>query len=282
MTKILSCLDASVYSQSVVDHTIWAAQRMGAAVEMISTRGRHPSPGADLAAAQALDTQPGIVAEALASDVEHDRKLDALAEAELDALKRQIENAGVSRVHTELLDGAFLDELKAHEADADLVVLGKRGSGADFVSMRIGSQTERAARAANRDVLIAARGFRRPRRAVVAIDVGEAGEALCARAVASKLLKGLQINVVTVGEPGLERRDALDAAAATFRAAGFDVRTTLLPGPVERSVPWFVDEEDMGLLVMGAFSHSLLRQMVVGSTTAELIRTCKIPVLLLK
>jgi nucleotide-binding universal stress UspA family protein len=282
MSKILACLDASIYAQSVVDHTIWAAQRMGAAVEMISTRGRYPTPEADLEAAKALDTQPGIVAQELAADVEHDRKLDALASAEMNSLKRQLENAGVTRVSTELLDGAFLDELKAHQDSADLLVLGKRGSGADFVSMRLGSQTERAARAADRDVLIAARGFRRPRKALVAIDVGETGEALCARAAASPLLKGLQIHLVTVGDPGLERRDALEAGAAVFRAAGYDVRTMLLPAPVERSVPWFADEEDMGLLVMGAFSHSLLRQLVVGSTTAELIRACKIPVLLLK
>ncbi len=33
---------------------------------------------------------------------------------------------------------------------------------------------------------------------------------------------------------------------------------------------------------MGAFSHSRLRNLVLGSTTAELMRACKIPVLLLK
>ena len=55
-----------------------------------------------------------------------------------------------------------------------------------------------------------------------------------------------------------------------------------MPGPAERGVPWYAEEENMGLLVMGGFSHSRLRSLVLGSTTAELMRACKIPVLLLK
>jgi nucleotide-binding universal stress UspA family protein len=282
MSKILACLDASIYSQSVVDHTIWAAQRMGAAVELITTRGRNPQTGADMSAAKALDAQPEFVARDLAADRQRHRQLEALEAAQLGDLAAQMSAGGVTRVSTKLLDGAFLDQLKAHQDDADLVVLGKRGAGANFVSLRLGSQLELAARAADRDVLVAARGFRRPRRAVVAIDVGPEGEALAARAAASPLLKGLQIHVATAGDPGLERRDTLDTAAAIFRAAGFDVKTVLLPAPAERTIPWFVDEEDMGLLVTGAFSHSRLHALLAGSKTAEIINACRIPVLLLK
>lgn len=282
MSKILACLDASIYAQSVADHAIWAAKRMGAAVELVSTLGKHPAPQTDLAGAMALETQPGVFARSVSRDVEIERKLDATLAAQLEDLERQFKGAGVTRVSTDLVDAPFIETLNAREGDADLVVLGKRGQSADFVSLRLGSETERAARLAHRDVLVAARGFRRPRSALIAMEIDEAGQTLVARAADHPLLKGLTLHVVSAGDPSLERRDALAAAEAKLKEAGFAVRTQVVPGPPERGVPWYAEEEDMGLLVMGAFSHTRLRNLVLGSTTAELMRACKIPVLLLK
>ena len=36
------------------------------------------------------------------------------------------------------------------------------------------------------------------------------------------------------------------------------------------------------LLVMGAYGHSRIRSMILGSTTTHLLRTCQVPVLLLR
>lgn len=282
MSKILACLDASIYAQSVADHAIWAAKRLDAAVELVSTLGKHPAPQTDLVGALALETQPGMYAHGVARDVEIDRKLDETLAAQLESLERQLQAAGVREVTTDLVDAPFLDTLVKREQGADLVILGKRGQGADFVSLRLGSETERGARAAHGDVLIAARGFRRPRTALIALEPGENGEKLVERVAASALLKGMALHVVSAGEPGLERQDALAAAEAKLKREGYAVKTQIVPGPAERGVPWYADEEDMGLLVMGGFSHSRLRSLVLGSTTAELMRACKIPVLLLK
>ena len=282
MSKILACLDASIYAQSVADHAIWASQRMDASVELVSTLGKHPAPQTDLVGAMALETQPGVFARQVSRDVEVDRKLDETLASQLEALERQLSAAGVNGVTTDLVDAPFIDTMKSREAGADLVILGKRGESADFGSLRLGSEPERAARVAERDVLIAARGFRRPRTALIALETGEAGAQLVEKAIASPLLKGLTLHVVSAGDDGLERRDALAEAETRLKAAGFAATSQVVPGPAERGVPWYAEEENMGLLVMGGFSHSRLRSLVLGSTTAELMRACKIPVLLLK
>jgi nucleotide-binding universal stress UspA family protein len=41
-----------------------------------------------------------------------------------------------------------------------------------------------------------------------------------------------------------------------------------------------VETDDIDLLVMGAYGHSRIRRLIIGSTTAEMIRLCRIPVLL--
>jgi nucleotide-binding universal stress UspA family protein len=33
---------------------------------------------------------------------------------------------------------------------------------------------------------------------------------------------------------------------------------------------------------MGAYGHSRIRQMIIGSTTAEMVRSCKVPVLMIR
>jgi nucleotide-binding universal stress UspA family protein len=43
-----------------------------------------------------------------------------------------------------------------------------------------------------------------------------------------------------------------------------------------------VAQDHINLLVMGAYGHSSIRQLIVGSTTSEMIRTVKIPVLLFR
>ena len=43
-----------------------------------------------------------------------------------------------------------------------------------------------------------------------------------------------------------------------------------------------VDEAGFGMVVMGAYGHSRIRSLVIGSTTTEMLRSCKVPVLLIR
>jgi nucleotide-binding universal stress UspA family protein len=39
-----------------------------------------------------------------------------------------------------------------------------------------------------------------------------------------------------------------------------------------------VDETPFDMLVMGAYGHSRIRSLIIGSTTTQMIRSCKVPV----
>jgi nucleotide-binding universal stress UspA family protein len=41
-------------------------------------------------------------------------------------------------------------------------------------------------------------------------------------------------------------------------------------------------EQDIDLLIMGAYGHSVIRRFLVGSTTTHVIRNATVPVLLLR
>jgi nucleotide-binding universal stress UspA family protein len=63
---------------------------------------------------------------------------------------------------------------------------------------------------------------------------------------------------------------------------GFEVTLAAVPGEPEQALPALVQSEGAGLLVMGAYGHSRIRQLIVGSTTTTLLRLSEVPVLILR
>ena len=60
------------------------------------------------------------------------------------------------------------------------------------------------------------------------------------------------------------------------------VTTVFDPGKAEKVIPRVVASADNPLLLMGAYGHSPIRNLIVGSTTTEMIRTVHAPVLLVR
>ncbi len=57
---------------------------------------------------------------------------------------------------------------------------------------------------------------------------------------------------------------------------------SLIPGDAESVIAKAVQEQGIDMLIMGAYSHSPLRSLLFGSKTSDLLRSAKIPTLLLR
>lgn len=98
----------------------------------------------------------------------------------------------------------------------------------------------------------------------------------------SPLFRGLAVHVVTVGSASPEVTKGLADAKAMLKAAGIDAETSVLPGQPETALGKLVDEAQFDMLVMGAYGHSRIRNLIIGSTTTAMIRACKVPVVLMR
>lgn len=56
----------------------------------------------------------------------------------------------------------------------------------------------------------------------------------------------------------------------------------IVAGASETALGDLVDEQGFDMLVMGAYGHSRIRSLIIGSTTTEMIRSCKVPVMLIR
>jgi nucleotide-binding universal stress UspA family protein len=96
------------------------------------------------------------------------------------------------------------------------------------------------------------------------------------------MLVGFPALLAMAGSDTAEARRQLEDARLVLAAAGFHVETELAAGDPEDVLPALVAGQAPALLVMGAYGHSRIRQLIVGSTTTTLLRTSVAPVLILR
>lgn len=75
-----------------------------------------------------------------------------------------------------------------------------------------------------------------------------------------------------------QARQQLMEALATVQATGATAETELATGEPQQVLPQLVKRQASTRLVMGAFGRSRLRQLLIGSTTASLLRLSDVPV----
>ncbi len=282
MPRILACIDGSAYSESVADHAAWAAGRLSASVELLQVLGRREAGTPDLSGSIAPDEQRALLEELAALDAERAKLLQRRGRMVLEAARARLAGAGITAVTLSLRHGDLLDSLAEAEDTADLVVIGKRGEAADFATLHLGSNLERVIRASRRPVLVASRAWRPIRKALIAFDGGVSALKAVDHVSRSPLFVGLEIHLVTVGMETPAARHALESAAAQLRGGALDVAPRLVPGMADKAIAGIVEAETMDLLVMGAYGHSRIRSLVIGSTTTAMVRACRIPVLMFR
>ncbi|MGD1880586.1 MAG: universal stress protein [Kiloniellaceae bacterium] len=284
MAKLIALVDGSIYSQSVCDHAAWIARRTGAAVELLHVLGRREtgSAPANLSGNITLGARTALLEELSALDEQRAKLAQKRGRAILDDAKAQLDAAGIAEVSTKLRIGDFVETVAELEAEAEMIVVGKRGEAADFAKLHLGSNLERVVRSSHKPVVVASRAFKPVERFLVAYDGGTSAMKAVDHISRSPLFAGLQCRLLSVGADNEETRRRLASAQAMLEAGGYPVSADILPGQPETVIAEAVESEGIDLLVMGAYGHSRIRSLIIVSTTTEMIRSCKIPVVLFR
>lgn len=281
--KIIALVDGSIYSASVCEHAAWIAQRTGAAVELIHVLGRREgAERADLSGSIRLGARSALLAELAALDEQRSKLVAHRGRAILEDARAILDQAGINEITTRLRHGDIVETVAEVERDTRVILIGKRGEAADFAKGHLGSNLERIVRAIHKPVFVASRAFRPISRVLLAYDGGTSAMKAVDHIARSPLFAGLDVHVVTVGHATDEARKGLEDARALLQAAGIAAETQILAGQPETALGKLVDEAGFDMLVMGAYGHSRIRSLIIGSTTTEMIRSCKVPVVLLR
>jgi nucleotide-binding universal stress UspA family protein len=281
--KIIAFVDGSIYSASVCEHAAWVAGRTGSPVELIHVLGRREAPEThDRSGSIQLGARTKLLEELSELDAQRAKLISHRGRAILEDARKIVDEAGVTEITTRLRQGDIVEAVSEVEKDARVIIVGKRGEAADFAKGHLGSNLERIVRAATKPVLVAARAFKPINKLLVAYDGGSSAMKAVDHIARTPLFQGLSVHVVTVGSASAEVKKGLEDAKALLKAAGIDAETSILTGQPETALGKLVEEASFDMLVMGAYGHSRIRTLVIGSTTTEMVRSCKVPVVLMR
>ncbi len=284
MTNILAVIDGSAYSASVCEHAAWIAEFSPSKVDVMHVLGRRDvsSEPSNLSGSIGLGARSSLLSELVELDAQKARLAQKRGRAILEDAEALLRQRGVMSVTTKLRNGEIVESVHTLEKDASLIVIGKRGEAADFDSGHLGSNLERVVRSTRLPVLVASRSFQPIKKVLVAFDGGPSSLKAIEYFATQKQYNFLECLVLSVGVDSIEQRRQLEGAVATLKNGGYNVTGEIVAGHTEMAIAAKVEQANFDLLLMGAYGHSHIRNLIIGSTTTEMIRSCKVPVLLFR
>ena len=161
--------------------------------------------------------------------------------------------------------------------------MGKRGENASFAAAHLGANTERILRASHKPCLVTPRAFKPITRILLAYDGGSSCQKAIQYLTNLSALKQFELHIITVApREGKNAPKRLEEARNIAIDRGFDPICNILFGDAEPEMEKYVTDHDMDFLIMGAYGHSRIRHLVIGSTTAQMLRGSQIPILLFR
>jgi nucleotide-binding universal stress UspA family protein len=279
MKNLLVCTDGSHYAEEACRYAAFVAKQTTARIKVLyvtDLRQFEIPAVADLSGSLGIQPYDGLIAQL--QEVEK-MKSQFVNEQALKIFEEEGLGEQVEFIHE---TGLLVDEIKDYAAAADLIILGKRGENADFASEHLGSMLERVVRSAKVPCLVTNRAFKAFEKVAVAYDGSKSSrkalEFLCSE---SSLFRSMDIHVLVCVEGSNEdvAADRIADAEGILRACGYDPNCEMLSGVVESAIAEYVEEAKIDLLVLGAYGHSRIRELLIGSTTTELMRRCHVPLL---
>ena len=284
--KILLCTDGSAYSQVSYEYAAWLAERLEITLEVLyvtDSRAEQAAQTTDFSGSIGIDSYQNLLNELVAVEaakakINHKRAKIILQQAKQFFSGRQIAN--VKLTHK---TGFLVDLFHELEQNSDLIVIGKRGENANFATEHLGANMERIVRSSHKPCLVTPREFQPAKRIMLAYDGGKSCQKAIKSLSKSPVFKDLELHVITVDTGNTEKaQEHSDFANQVILQAGYTPITKILTGNVEAEIEQYITANNINLLVMGAYGHSRIRHLIIGSTTAQMLRNSHIPILLFR
>jgi len=273
---ILVALDGSQHAAAAIEYGLWLAERLQGrllglhVIDIVSIEGSflHDVSGS-------LGFEPYLDFSSKMREALQER-----GKVLLDTFESRCRERGVP-CETALPMGVVANEICDQARAADLIVVGHRGVNEQFSTGLLGGTTESVARKAPKPVLVAPMRFAPITRPLLAYDgSARASAAMHAAAEVAKALE-LPLTVLHVGKEGTANAEkCLDEARRYLDAYDLEITARLLSGPRHQRIIDVLRDGGFDLLFIGAYGHSRIIEMVLGSTTEFVLRNSPCPVFL--
>lgn len=290
MKKILLCTDGSAFAQVGYEYAAWWANRMAVEIEVLyvtDLRKQKAIQTKDFSGSLGIDEYQALLAKLVdlehqTAKLNHERAKIVLDSARLVLVEKGVDEAALQLTHE---TGFLVDRFHELEAESDLIMLGKRGETAGFAVEHLGSNMERIVRSSRKPCLVTSRDFHPIERILFAYDGGKSCKTALNFLVDMPVLKGLDLHIVTVAKSASKDDEMIELhqrIKPQLIEQGFTPTFKVLHGNPEEAIVDYAENHGIHLMIMGTYGHNRIRHLVIGSTTAQVLRRSHLPVLLFR
>lgn len=204
--------------------------------------------------------------------------LEERGKAALEVCERLAREAGVE-VTLQNVTGLVERTILERSELVDLVVMGRSGEHSEWLEGVLGSTTESVVRRTKRPVLVTAREAPGNGRFLIAYDGSSHARRALSVAVDVSSSWNAPLDVLVVGS-GPKAETIIGEARGYLEPHELTVRYVTQEGDPSEVIVAYAGECKADLLVMGAYGHTKVRALVVGSTTAYAMNHAPCPLLL--
>lgn len=183
----------------------------------------------------------------------------------------------------EIREGLVPEVILEEAQCCDLLYLGQRGAGAQYSTGLLGSNLESVVRRSQLPVIVTPHMYRTLQQILVCFDGSEYALRALRMAVqfAASCPKGsIQIRLLVVHDNEQTARQIVETACKYLTAYQIpDIFLHRKGDPAEQIIECMT-QENTDLVAMGAYGHSRIRELVLGSTTETILRKINRAVLL--
>jgi nucleotide-binding universal stress UspA family protein len=281
---ILSCVDGSKLSEAVCDYAVWLAQRIKGPLKLMYTIDHHPETAkqVDLSGSLGVDSRDHLLEDITNS--EHQRSKLRLQEGKtiLHAAKTRVVEDGFADPIVCLQHGSLIESLVELKDELRIIVIGARGKIHENKTDQIGAKLEPLIRSLHGHILVAYEVFKAPQRIMIAYDGSEASDKAIDMIADSPLYTGLSCHLVRVNKKDTTN-SLIENAADRLKIAGWSQIVSVdLQGNTGDKLCEYQLSHDIDLTIMGAFSHTRLHDLLLGSLTTKMLLNTNTPLLLLR
>ncbi len=280
MKNVVACIDGTDVSTAVSDFGAWASQRLAVSLVLLHVLDKSEYPTqTDMSGNIGLGSRETLLQELAELDEKRGKLALEQGRVMLETARRRAIDDGVTEPITHQRHGSLIDSLLAIEQDTRLLVMGKHD---EKLKPHVGSRVESVVRSLHCPILVTTDTFRTPDKVMLAFDGSDTTRKGIEMVAGSPLFKGIPCHLVMVGTDNATNQEQLRWAQTTLEAAGFDAPASIVSGDIERVLCDYRAANDIDMLIMGAWGHSVIRRFLVGSTTTNVVRDATVPVLLLR
>ncbi len=282
--KLLVCVDGSAYADSICESAAWAAQKMDASIDLLHVLRRHSdyeAPGNDHTGSIGLGARTQLLEKLTKVDEDRGRLDQTKGKIILEHAEDTLKKAGIENINQHHRRGDLVETIQEFEKDADLIFIGKRGEHANRNSEYLGSNLEKVARAIYKPLFVVSSIVRKKNIFMIAYDGKTSAKKAVDFACTSPLLKGMHCHLFAAEH----KSGDIDTAESKTKLeqAGFTViSSSKQTDDIDGTITAYIEENKIDLMLTGAYSHSRIRSFLLGSTTASLIKSCHIPLILFR